>query len=76
MALCTLAMGNGHVLHLASKLLVLTWHKTCLCRDTEGRSRMCFMQVNGQRGMDEVFAEIDGVLSAFSEDETPKAAAL
>jgi len=34
------------------------------------------MQVNGQRGMDEVFAEIDGVLSAFSEDDTPKAAAV
>lgn len=34
------------------------------------------MQVNGQRGMDEVFAEIDGVLSAFSEDDMPKAAAV
>ena len=33
-------------------------------------------QVDGQRGMDEVFAEIDGVLSAFSEDDTPKAASL
>ncbi len=28
-------------------------------------------QVNGQRSMDEVFAEIGGVLSAFTEDESP-----
>ena len=33
------------------------------------------MQVNGQRSMDEVFAEIDGVLSAFKEDESLKPAA-
>lgn len=39
-----------------------------------GKVKRC-LQVNGQRGMDEVFAEIDGVLSAFSEDETSKAAA-
>ncbi|BDA40526.1 probable adenylate kinase 2, chloroplastic [Coccomyxa sp. Obi] len=29
------------------------------------------VEVNGQRSMDEVFAEIDGVLSAFTEDESP-----
>ena len=28
------------------------------------------MQVDGQRSMDEVFAEIDGVLSAFTDEET------
>ncbi|EIE26817.1 adenylate kinase in complex with the inhibitor P1,P5-Bis(Adenosine-5'-)pentaphosphate [Coccomyxa subellipsoidea C-169] len=29
------------------------------------------VEVNGQRSMDEVFAEIGGVLSAFTEDESP-----
>jgi hypothetical protein len=33
------------------------------------------MQVNGQRGMEEVFAEIDGVLSAFTEDDAAAQAA-
>ena len=33
------------------------------------------MQVDGQRSMDEVFAEIDGVLSAFKEVESLRAAA-
>ena len=35
----------------------------------------CGMQVNGQRSMEEVFAEIDGVLSAFTEDDAALQAA-
>ena len=68
--------GDGHVLHLANKLLFYRGTRHASADTWEGRSSICSMQVNGQRGMDEVFAEIDGVLSAFSEDETPKAAAL
>ena len=68
--------GDGHVLHLASKLLFKGGTRHASADTWKGCSSTCSMQVNGQRGMDEVFAEIDGVLSAFSEDETPKAAAL